>query len=115
MVQIIAKAKLFDQVQGKTMTAFFKDGGVDYMLVKPDAQTIWYGKDDNGAYLGVNEANGVKMKVFFKNDEIHKVVFEEDVKSKMTPLEKADLPNMKLTRFKWIIDKRPKSKEELFR
>jgi lipopolysaccharide export system protein LptA len=109
------KAKLFDQVQGKTITAFFKDGNIDYMLVKPDAQTIWYGKDDNGAYLGVNEANGTRMKVYFKNDEIHKVLFEEDVKSKMTPLDKADLPNMKLTRFKWIIDKRPKSKEELFR
>jgi hypothetical protein len=109
------KAKLFDQVQGKTMTAFFKDGNIDYMLVKPDAQTIWYGKDDNGAYLGVNEANGTRMKVFFKDGDIHKVLFEEDVKSKMTPLDKADLPNMKLTRFKWIIDKRPKSKEELFK
>ena len=109
------KAKLFDQVQGKTMTAFFKDGNIDYMLVKPDAQTIWYGKDDNGAYLGVNEANGTRMKVFFKDGDIHKVLFEEDVKSKMTPLDKADLPNMKLTRFKWIIDMRPKSKEELFK
>jgi hypothetical protein len=109
------RAKLYDQVQGKTMTAFFHEGNIDYMLVKPDAQAIYYGKDDSGAYIGVNEATSVRMKVYFKEEAIHRILFEQDVKTKLTPLDKADLPNMRLTRFKWMIEKRPKSREELFR
>lgn len=108
------KAQLYDQVQGKTMTGYFKDGQVDYMLVKPDAQTIYYGKDDKGAYIGVNEVTATRMRVYFKDQGLHKVTYEQDVKSKLTPMDKADLPNMKLKRFRWLIDKRPTSIEQLF-
>lgn len=108
------KAQLYDQVQGKTMTGIFKDGQVDYMLVKPDAQTIYYGKDDNGAYIGVNEVTATRMRIYFKDEGLHKITYEHDVKSKLTPMDKADLPNMKLKRFRWLIDKRPTSIEQLF-
>lgn len=108
------KAKLYDQVQGKTITGYFKDGQMDYMLVKPDAQTIYYGKDGNGAYLGVNEVTATRMKVHFKDGELYKILYEQDVKTKSTPLDKADLPNMKLLRFRWLNELRPKSKEQLF-
>lgn len=108
------KAKLYDQVQGKTITGYFKDGQMDYMLVKPDAQTIYYGKDDNGAYLGVNEVTATRMKVHFKDGELYKILYEQDVKTKSTPLDKADLPNMKLLRFRWLNELRPKTKEQLF-
>lgn len=108
------KAQLYDQVQGKTMTGIFKDGQVDYMLVKPDAQTIYYGKDDNGAYIGVNEVTATRMRIYFKDEGLHKITYEQDVKSKLTPMDKADLPNMKLKRFRWLIDKRPTSIEQLF-
>lgn len=109
------KAKLFDQVQGKTMTGYFKEGQMDYMLVKPDAQTIYFSKDDNGAYLGVNEVTATRMKIYFKEEGLHKITYEQDVKTKMTPLDKADLPAMRLSRFRWLIDQRPKSKEQLFK
>ncbi|MBN8669340.1 MAG: hypothetical protein J0L80_01550 [Chitinophagales bacterium] len=108
------KAQLYDQVQGKTMTGIFKDGQVDYMLVKPDAQTIYYGKDDNGAYIGVNEVTATRMRIYFKDEGLHKITYEQDVKSKLTPMDKADLLNMKLKRFRWLIDKRPTSIEQLF-
>lgn len=108
------KAGLFDQVQGKTLTGYFKDGNIDYMLVKPDAQTIYYAKDEHDAYLGVNQVTSLRMKVYFKDQSIHRIIYEQDVKSKMTPLNKADLPGMKLSRFKWLPELRPKSKEQLF-
>jgi hypothetical protein len=33
----------------------------------------------------------------------------------MTPMEQADLQNARLSRFKWLYNERPQSKEELFR
>ncbi len=109
-----AKAGLFDQVQGKTLTGNFTDNALTDMLVRPNAQTIYYTTDDNGAYIGVNEVSGERMKIYFADQKIDRIIYEQDVKQKMTPLDQADLPNMKLSRFQWRIDKRPKSLSELF-
>jgi hypothetical protein len=108
------KANFFDQVQGKTLTANFKDNAINDMLVKPEAQVIQFSKDEHEAYLGVNEVNGERLRIRFKDEEISEIVFEKDVKQKMTPLDKADLPAMKLSRYQWHEDKRPKSLAELF-
>lgn len=108
------KAGLFDQVQGKMITGYFKDNDIHDVLVEPDAEAIYYSKDDNEAYIGVNEASSVRMRIFFKDNQVHHIVFEENVKQKMTPLGKANLPAMKLSRFIWLEDKRPKKLEELF-
>jgi len=109
-----AKAQLFDQVQGKTLTANFVDNEIDNMLVKPNAESIYYSKDDDSAYVGVEQAQGEKMIVLFSGQAISKIKYDQDVKVIMTPLEQADLPTMRLSRFRWLIDKRPKSREELF-
>jgi len=108
------KAKLYDQVQGKTLTGYFEDNAIREVIVKPNAEAIQYSKDDNDAYIGVNQASSVRMKVLFKEQQIEYIFFEQDVKQKMTPLDKADLPNMKLSRFRWLEDKRPKSLKEIF-
>lgn len=109
------KAKLFDQVQGKTLTGYFKDNNITKMVVYPNAQCIYYSKDDSSAYLGVDEATSTRMVILFADQKITNISFYQDIHQAMTPLEKADLPNMKLSRFKWLIDQRPKTKEELFK
>jgi hypothetical protein len=109
------KAQLYDQVQGKTLTAYFKNNKVDHMVVFPAAESIYFPKDEHGAYLGVNQAESERMKVFFKDDEISRIIFEQEVKQKMSPLTKVSLPAMRLSRFQWLEERRPKSREELFR
>ena len=110
-----AKAGLFDQVQGKTLTGYFKKNTITKMVVFPNAQCIYYPKDDkDGAYLGVDEANSTRMLIFFTDQKISDIKFYQDPHQTMTPLEQADLPNMKLSRFKWLMDQRPKTKEQLF-
>jgi len=108
------KAQFFDQVQGKTLTAYFKEGELDYMVVFPAAENIYFVKDDDEAYLGVSEAESERMKVYFRDGKIHRIIFEQEVKEKMTPLDKAVLPAMRLSRFQWLESKRPKSRAELF-
>ena len=109
-----AKAKLFDQVQGKTLTAYFKDNTVTKMIVYPNAESIHYSKDEKGYYMSVDQATSTRMRIFFEDQKIRTIKFEQDWHGTMTPLEKADLSNMHLSRFKWLIEQRPKTKEELF-
>lgn len=108
------KAQLYDQVQGKTLTGFFENNAMREVLVKPNAEAIYFAKDDNDAYIGVEEVNSVRMRIMFKEQKIEYIFFEQDVKQKMTPLDKADLPSLRLSRFKWLESKRPKSLKEIF-
>lgn len=108
------KAQLFDQVQGKTLTAYFEDNTINEVLVKPNAEAIQFSKDDNDAYIGVNEASSVRMRVLFKDQQIQYIYFEKDVKQKMTPLDKVNLPSLRLSRFQWLEEKRPKTLKEIF-
>jgi hypothetical protein len=55
------------------------------------------------------------MKVYFRDSKIHRIIFEQEIKQKMTPLDKAVLSTMRLSRFQWLEEKRPKSKAELFK
>lgn len=109
------KAQLYDQVQGKTLTGYFKNNRIDYIVVWPTAESIYYAKDEGGAYLGVNQGQAERMKIFFAGGEMNRIIYEQDVKQIMTPLDQANLPAMRLSRFRWREEQRPKSKEELFR
>lgn len=109
------KAELFDQVQGVTLTAFFKDSNIDKMIVTPEAQSIYFSKDDDGAYVGLSEASATTMRIFFGEDGVSRIKYIKDVKNTMTPMDEANLPGARLSRYHWRYDERPKTKEELFR
>lgn len=108
------KAGMYDQVQGKTLTGNLVNNALDNIVVFPNAECIYYPTDDDGAYLGVNQSQGERMRVFFKDEKMDRIYFEQEVKQTMTPLPKANIPEMKLGRFKWLDEFRPRSKEELF-
>ena len=97
------------------MTAYFKDNTITNMVVAPNAECIYYATDKNKEYIGVDEATSSRMRIFFNDQKITFIKFAQDVHHTITPMEKADFPNMKLSRFKWLNDQRPKAKEELFR
>jgi len=109
------KAELFDQVQGVTLTAFFRDSNIDKMIVTPEAQSIYFSKDENGAYVGLSEASATTMRIFFGEDGVSRIKYIKDVKNTMTPMDEANLPGARLSRYHWRYDERPKTKEELFK
>ena len=108
------KAQLFDQIQGKTLTAFFEKNAINHIIVVPDAQAIYYSKDGKGAYVGESESKSDKMTIFFINQQIDKIIFENDITQTLTPLEKVNIAEARLGRFKWLNKERPKTKGELF-
>lgn len=108
------QAQLFNQVQGRTLIAYLVNEALDNAIIKPDAESIYYPTDESGAYIGVTQAQSERMKIFFKDGEINKLLLEQSIKETLNPLDKIDIPSMKLSRFKWLEDQRPKSIIALF-
>lgn len=109
-----AKAQMFDQIQGKTLTANFVNDKMDNAIVFPNAECIYFSKDEVGAYLGVVQGQSERMRVTFKDEEVNNVYFEQDPKHTMSPLTKVNISETRLSRFQWLDAKRPKSLSELF-
>ena len=108
------KAGLYDQTQGKTLTGYFENNAIREMVVMPNAEAIYYSKDDAGAYLGVVQAQSERMRVYFENEQVSRILLEQEPRQTMTPMQQVNIPATRLSRFQWLIDKRPKSVQELF-
>jgi len=108
------KAQMYDQIQGRSLIGNFINNALNDMLVWPDAESIYYATDDDGAYLGVSQATSERLRVLFRDQRISRIIFEQDVKQSMTPLDQVSIPTLRLSRFRWLPERRPKSREELF-
>ena len=105
----------YNQIAGKTINGYFADGVIDYMRVRgSQAESIYYAQDADSAYVGMNRATGDVIDLYFKNDDLKKVLFVNDIKGKMYPMKHIPEDQKFLKDFIWLDNKRPKSRLELF-
>ena len=109
------KEGFFNQMSGKTINGYFVDGKIDYMRVKgTQSESIYYMQDDDSAYIGMNRATGDVIDLYFKNENLKKVLFVNNIQGTMYPMNQIPEDQKRLKIFKWLEDKRPKNKAELF-
>ena len=109
------KEGFFNQMSGKTINGYFVNGKIDYMRVKgTQSESIYYIQDDDSAYIGMNRATGDVIDLYFKNDDLNKVIFINQIQGEMYPMNQIPEDQKKLRIFKWLDDRRPKNRAELF-
>lgn len=114
---IVNKTKegFFNQIAGRTLNGYFIDGNIDYVRIKGSpAESIFYPQDDDSAYIGMNRSSGDVIDVFFVKKEVNKVIFVNDVNGTLYPFKDIPADKKDLKGFKWLDNKRPKNKLELF-
>ena len=104
----------YSQIKGKVITAYFKDGELDRLRVEGNAETVYYVKDDNGAYIGVDQSACSKMVIYFKENEIDKIKFITEPNSVLYPMTEVDHDNLRLKGFEWLYNKKPKQRLDIF-
>jgi hypothetical protein len=78
------------------------------------AECIYYLQDEDSAYSGINETRADIMDIYFRNKELYKVVFRTSVTGTLWPIKQKSPTEMKLPNFRWLEDRRPKSKFEMY-
>jgi lipopolysaccharide export system protein LptA len=106
---------LYNQIAGRTINGFFTNGSIDYVRVKgTPAESIFYPQDDDSAYVGMNRSSGDVIDIYFVKKELNKVKFVNNVNGILYPIRQIPSDQKQLKNFKWLINKRPKNKLELF-
>lgn len=104
----------FNQLAGKEMLAYVKDGDVYLVDVKGNAETIFYPREDDGSYVGVNRTQSSFVKMYMQNRQIDHVVFTTATTGVMIPIDQALPEETKLSGFFWAEAERPLRPADVF-
>lgn len=107
---------LFNQIGGRTINGYFKNGSFNYMHVHGSpAQSIYYPRNDNdSSYSGMNRCKGDVIDVYFIDNQLNKVKFINDVDGTLYPMLQIPDDQKFLKGYKWLDARRPRSKFELY-
>jgi lipopolysaccharide export system protein LptA len=113
---VINKAgeKLFNQLKGTTLDGIFKNGDIDYMRAKGSAESVYYAKDETDAMVGMNTVSGEIIDMIFTEKELNRVVVRKGITGTMYPYRQIPEDKKILKDFKWLEERRPKTRYELF-
>ena len=102
----------FNQIKGSKFTAHFVKGQFSRLDIKKNGETIYYMKDDN-KLTGINKAICENLTVYYKNNEIHEVVFRKKPIGTLYPPDQIKYDETFLSNFDWNIKIRPKNKNDI--
>jgi len=115
----------FNQIKGKTMTAFFKEDKMSRVDVKGNGESIFFALDDETiktdsalikiAYvMGMNRILCSNMKINFKEGKVNNISFYVQPDAKFIPPHELKEPDTKLRGFLWRPEERP-AREDVVR
>jgi hypothetical protein len=103
----------FNQLRGRTINGWFKDGEIDYMRSKGNAESVYYGQDDANKFVSVNKAKADIIDMYFDDKKPRKVVLRSSVEGTAYPMRQVNHQEIRLRGFKWQEGLRPKTRYEL--
>jgi lipopolysaccharide export system protein LptA len=105
---------VFNQVKATRMDGYFTAGAIDSVRADGAAESIYYIRDEDSAYSGINQSSSDMMDVYFQQGDLNKVVFRSNVKGTLWPASESKRNNLQLKDFEWLEARRPKTKYELY-
>jgi lipopolysaccharide transport protein LptA len=106
--------KFYNQIKGKIINGYFKNGAIDLIESSGNSESIYYIKDENDAYIGMNRSEADEISIFFYESAIKKIKFNTAVKGTTYPVRQIPEDDKLFKSFKWLESKRPKNKHALF-
>lgn len=104
----------FNQVRGNNINALFKAGKINFIKTKGSpAENVYYAVDDNFKFVGVNKSTSDVINVYFTEGKPQKVVFVNNLEGTLYPMQQVNHDGLKVRKFQWLDDKRPKSKFDI--
>lgn len=105
---------VYNQIKSARMDGWFIDGNIDSVRAKAYAECIYYIQDEDSAYTGINQSQCDIIDIYFENKELDKVVFRSAVTGTLWPIKQKSPQEMQLPGFRWLEERRPKTKYEMF-
>ena len=105
---------LFNQIRGNQLNGYFRDGSIERIRSKGNAESLYYLQDEDSAYFGLNHAKADAITLYFIDRELKRIAWVNGVEGVTYPFRQIPADKRELPGFKWREGLRPKSRLELF-
>ncbi len=97
----------YNQLSGKEIVAYVRDGELRQVDVNGNAETVFYPREDDGTFMGVNKTQSSFVKIYLQNQQIEHILFTTATTGAMYPLDSIAIEDMRLAGFFWAEQERP--------
>ena len=109
----------FNQVKSSRMDGYLTDGSIDSVRASGFAECIYYIQNEDSSFTGINQSSSDIMDIYFATDStggraLQRVVFRSAVKGTLWPMHAKTPEELRIQNFKWLDNRRPKTKYELY-
>jgi lipopolysaccharide export system protein LptA len=104
---------IYNQIKGRNIFGYFLDDELHKIEVKGNGESVYYGKDNNDAYIGANKTLCSDIDIYLQDRKFSRVSFKGMPASEFHPMQVITLSDFILKDFEWLYNERPKSREEL--
>ncbi len=112
-VQMVDSAH-FNQIAGREMKAYFKNGEIDHADVNGNVEAVFYPLDADSTMIGMNTTEGPSLTTYFRDRTVYKIVVYGSSNGIMYPMSQIDRSKMLLSSFNWFERIRPLDAEDVF-
>ncbi len=113
MVVTSPDSVFFNQMKGREITARFDDGNLSRVDLDGNAEALYFPLDESDAYIGVNKSESSRIRLDLKDNAVTDIRFYGSPSSSLTPMHKAREDQFKLEGFRWDVQRRPRSLQDL--
>lgn len=114
------QADFYNQIKSTRMDGYLTDGSIDSVRARGLAECIYYIQNEDSSFTGINQSSSDIMDIYFAPDSagkekgLQKVVFRSAVKGTLWPMHAKTPEELRLRNFKWLDNRRPKTKYDLY-
>lgn len=103
----------FNQVAGREMFAYFKDGKLSWSKVVGNVDVAYYPYDSDSTMIGLNRMQTSELHMYMKDRKMNHI-WSAPANGTMYPLKLAPEDQLFLKNFAWFDYIRPKNKDDIF-
>ncbi|MFT4661152.1 MAG: lipopolysaccharide export system protein LptA [Patiriisocius sp.] len=106
----------YNQLKGKNLIGYFKDNELHKVDIIGNGESIYFATDDkDGSFIGVNKSTCTDITVYIEDRAVTSVNFKIQPASSFYPLDQISKEKLKLKKFKWEMDRRPLTPNDIFK
>lgn len=109
---VISKDSLdnFNQVRGRDMDVYFKEGFIDRTDINGNGESIYFVPEKPGV-TSMNKMKCSNMAIYFKNNFVSQLKAFQEIDGQLVPPAEILGPERRLRGFQWRVDEKPKLQE----
>ena len=109
-----SKYQKYNQIKGDSMIGYFKENRLNSVNVKHNGISIYFAKEEDGSYLGMNKAKSEYMTIYLDSSSVKEIIFKQKPEATLFPIKDVTPRMQYLKRFKWRSTERPLKKGDIF-